>query len=231
MQKAGAGFAGFATWLDQTPAHPDILVMPDPNSVIQLPWRPEVAWVAGEPWMNGEPLAQAPRVVLRKLAEKHAAKNMKLMAGVEPEFHLINADGTRGLRSARYAGEALLRPGRHHAPPRCHRRDLLDHDAARLGPLSERPRGCERPVRDQLELQRRADHRRPARLLQVHGEVDRREARAARHLHAQALHQPHRQRLPRASLGVGQERQDQPLPRRQGRARPVAAGLSTSSAG
>ncbi len=29
MQKAGAGFAGFATWLDQTPAHPDILVMPD----------------------------------------------------------------------------------------------------------------------------------------------------------------------------------------------------------
>src|SRR5688500_20195905 len=27
MQKAGAGFAGFATWLDQTPAHPDILVM------------------------------------------------------------------------------------------------------------------------------------------------------------------------------------------------------------
>ena len=94
MQKAGAGFAGFATWLDQTPAHPDILVMPDPNSVIQLPWRPEVAWVAGEPWMNGEPLAQSPRVVLRKMAEKHAAKNMKLMAGVEPEFHLINADGT-----------------------------------------------------------------------------------------------------------------------------------------
>ncbi len=68
--------------------------MPDPNSVIQLPWRPEVAWVAGEPWMNGEPLAQSPRVVLRKMAEKHASKNMKLMAGVEPEFHLINADGT-----------------------------------------------------------------------------------------------------------------------------------------
>ena len=57
MQKAGAGFAGFATWLDQTPAHPDILVMPDTNAIIPLPWRPEVAWVAGEPWMNGEPLA------------------------------------------------------------------------------------------------------------------------------------------------------------------------------
>ena len=94
MQKAGAGFAGFATWLDQTPAHPDILVMPDTNAIIPLPWRPDVAWVAGEPWMNGEPLAQAPRVVLRKLTEHYAKKNMKLMAGVEPEFHLINADGS-----------------------------------------------------------------------------------------------------------------------------------------
>jgi len=94
MQKAGAGFAGFANWLDQTPAHADILVMPDPDTVIQLPWRPEVAWVAGEPWWNGEPLPQAPRVVLRKLMEGMAAKNLKLMAGVEPEFHLVNADGS-----------------------------------------------------------------------------------------------------------------------------------------
>ena len=94
MQKAGAGFAGFATWLDQTPAHPDILVMPDAATAIQLPWRPDVAWVAGDPWMNGEPLAQAPRVVLRRLTEKYAAKNFTLMAGVEPEFHLINSDGS-----------------------------------------------------------------------------------------------------------------------------------------
>ena len=30
MQKEGAGFAGFATWLDLTPAHPDMLAVPDP---------------------------------------------------------------------------------------------------------------------------------------------------------------------------------------------------------
>ena len=29
MQKDGAGFAGFATWLDLTPAHPDMLAVPD----------------------------------------------------------------------------------------------------------------------------------------------------------------------------------------------------------
>ena len=94
MQKAGAGFAGFATWLDQTPAHPDLLVMPDPNSIIPLPWRPDVAWVAGDPWMDGKPLAQAPRLALKELVAKAAKRNLKLMAGVEPEFHLTNADGS-----------------------------------------------------------------------------------------------------------------------------------------
>jgi len=42
MQKNGAGFAGFATHLDMTPAHPDMFAVPDPESLIQLPWKPEV---------------------------------------------------------------------------------------------------------------------------------------------------------------------------------------------
>jgi len=36
MQKNGAGFAGFAAWLDMTPAHPDMFAIPDPDSLIQL---------------------------------------------------------------------------------------------------------------------------------------------------------------------------------------------------
>ena len=94
MQKSGAGFAGFATWLDMTPAHPDLFVIPDPQSVIPLPWKPGVAWVAGDPWMNGKPVAQAPRLVLKNLMDKAASRGMTFMAGVEPEFHLINADGS-----------------------------------------------------------------------------------------------------------------------------------------
>ena len=31
MAKSGAGFAGFASWLDMTPADPYILAMPDPD--------------------------------------------------------------------------------------------------------------------------------------------------------------------------------------------------------
>src|SRR5688572_32332968 len=91
MQRSGAGFAGFATWLNMTPAHPDLFVMPDATSVLQLPWKPEVAWVAGDPWMDGKPVAQAPRIVLKGLVVKAAMQNFKLMAGVEPAFHLINA--------------------------------------------------------------------------------------------------------------------------------------------
>ena len=60
MEKDGAGFAGFATWLDMTPAHPDLFAMPDPSSLIQLPWKQEVAWVAADPYMDGKQVAQAP---------------------------------------------------------------------------------------------------------------------------------------------------------------------------
>ncbi len=94
MQKSGAGFAGFAAWLDMTPAHPDMFVMPDPSSVIQLPWKPELAWIAGNPWMDDAPVEQAPRNVLQRLMAEAAGDNQVLMTGVEPEFHLIDADGT-----------------------------------------------------------------------------------------------------------------------------------------
>ena len=93
-QDGGAGFAGFAAWLDMTPAHPDMLVMPDADSVIQLPWKPELAWVAGDPWMEGNPVEQAPRVVLKKLVTEASEKGYVLKSGVEPEFHLISEDGT-----------------------------------------------------------------------------------------------------------------------------------------
>ena len=42
MQRDGAGFAGFATWLDMSPADADLFAKPDPESLIQLPWKPEV---------------------------------------------------------------------------------------------------------------------------------------------------------------------------------------------
>ena len=66
MQKDGAGFAGFAAWLDMTPADPDMFAIPDPDSLLQLPWRPEVGWLAADLWMNGKEVEASPRIVLKR---------------------------------------------------------------------------------------------------------------------------------------------------------------------
>jgi glutamine synthetase type III len=94
MQKDGAGFAGFAAWLDMTPAHPDLFGVPDPDSLIQLPWKPEIGWVAADLWMDGKEVEASPRVALKRQLAKAMKQGYRLKTGVECEFHLINADGT-----------------------------------------------------------------------------------------------------------------------------------------
>jgi glutamine synthetase len=93
MQADGAGFAGFAAWLDMTPADPDILAIPDPDSLIQLPWKPDVGWLAADPWMAGKPVEQAPRLVLKRTTAAAATHGLAMQTGVECEFFLISPDG------------------------------------------------------------------------------------------------------------------------------------------
>jgi len=93
MQRDGAGFAGFATWLDMTPAFPDLFAKPDPESLMQLPWKPEVGWLAGDLWMDGKEVEDSPRVMLKRQIAKAAKQGHRLKTGVECEFHLITPDG------------------------------------------------------------------------------------------------------------------------------------------
>ena len=90
----GAGFAGFATWLDMTPADPDMLAMADARSVVQLPWKPEVAWVAGDLVMDGKPVEQAPRRVLQRQIQRAAELGYRVCTGVECEFFVLSPDGS-----------------------------------------------------------------------------------------------------------------------------------------
>ena len=94
MQKEGAGFAGFAAWLDMTPADPDMFGIPDPDSLVQLPWKKEVAWVAADLWMNGKEVEASPRVILKRQIEKAAKRGYRLKTGVECEYFLIMPDGS-----------------------------------------------------------------------------------------------------------------------------------------
>ena len=95
MQEDGAGFAGFATWLDLTPAHPDMLAVPDPDAVIILPWNKEIAWIPGNCVMDGEDVAQAPRNVLRRLIAEAAEEGMHVKTGIEAEFFLLTPAGEK----------------------------------------------------------------------------------------------------------------------------------------
>src|ERR1700761_9298480 len=94
MAKTGAGFAGFATWLDMTPADSDMFVIPDETTLIQLPWRKEVGWFAGNPWMDGKEVAHAPRNVLRRQIEVAKKLGYEMKTGVECEFHLVCPDAS-----------------------------------------------------------------------------------------------------------------------------------------
>jgi glutamate---methylamine ligase len=94
MAEEGAGFAGFATWLDLTPAHPDLMAVPDPASAVQIPWKKDVAWVAARATMEGKLVAQAPRNVLEHVIAEAAKDGLRVRTGVEPEFFILSPDGS-----------------------------------------------------------------------------------------------------------------------------------------
>ncbi len=94
MQKAGAGFAGFAAWLDMTPADPDMFAVPDADSLVQLPWKPEVGWVAADLWMDGREVEASPRIVLKRQLARAAKKGYRMKTGVECEYFLTTPDGS-----------------------------------------------------------------------------------------------------------------------------------------
>ena len=94
MQKNGAGFAGFAAWLDMTPADSDMFSIPDPDSLIQLPWKPEVGWLAGDLAMDGKPVEASPRVALKQQIARAENLGFRMKTGVECEYFLVSADGS-----------------------------------------------------------------------------------------------------------------------------------------
>jgi glutamine synthetase len=93
MQRDGAAFAGFATHLDLTPADPDMFAIPDPASLIQIPWKPEIGWLAADLHLGGEALEHAPRQVLKCQIAAAEANGYRMKTGVEAEFFVLRADG------------------------------------------------------------------------------------------------------------------------------------------
>jgi glutamine synthetase len=94
IQKDGAGFAPFAAWLDYGPDATDMVAIPDTTTLIQLPFQPEMAFVIGDCYMDGEKVKDSPRWVLKDLVAKAAAMPEKYVfkTGIEAEFFLLTPD-------------------------------------------------------------------------------------------------------------------------------------------
>jgi glutamine synthetase len=86
----GAGFAGFAAGeLGQGPHDPDIAAIPDFDSLTILPWRPNIAWLASNITVNGQPWPYCPRTILQRMRETARAQGYVFKCGVEAEFFLV----------------------------------------------------------------------------------------------------------------------------------------------
>jgi glutamine synthetase type III len=123
MAEQGAGFAGFAAWLDLSPADGDVMAIPDPASLTPLPWQSGVGWMAAELTLNGVPMAQCPRRLLRRQLERAEAMGTTLCSGVEAEFFLLSPDGA-----------AIADPADHQEKP-CYDQLALMRHFALIGPL------------------------------------------------------------------------------------------------
>ncbi len=89
----GVGFAGFAAGdLGQGPHDPDIMAIPDFSSLHILPWRREIAWVASNLYVNGQPWPYCPRTILTNMLKKVSDRGYRLMVGMEPEFFLVKRE-------------------------------------------------------------------------------------------------------------------------------------------
>jgi glutamine synthetase len=86
----GAGFAAFANHgFARGPEHPEFLAVPDPDTLLVLPHRPDTA-VAFSTVFDGDDVATCDaRSILARVQATAAARGLLPIAGMEPEFFLL----------------------------------------------------------------------------------------------------------------------------------------------
>ena len=95
----------------------NLLLLPDPDSLVHLPWAPGTAWLRAQAWFaDGTPVPVDPRLVLQRALARLAAAGHGLQCGLEVEFHIyrITTDALDPTAAA-WPGDApqvqLLHPG------------------------------------------------------------------------------------------------------------------------
>jgi glutamine synthetase len=93
MMRGSELFTGAALdGLGQEPSDDELSVRPDLGRIVQLPWKPEIAWAPGYLYYQGEPWPMCSRVVLQRAVDKAAAMGFTFNLGIETEFYLVRRE-------------------------------------------------------------------------------------------------------------------------------------------
>jgi glutamine synthetase len=93
MMRGSELFTGAALdGLGQAPSDDELALLPDPCAVMQLPWRPEVAWAPGCLLYHDEPWPMCSRTVLKRQIDRLARHGLVFNLGVECELFLVKRE-------------------------------------------------------------------------------------------------------------------------------------------
>ena len=195
----GAGFAGFALWgFGMGPDGPDYMAVGDLSTLTPIPWMPGYARLVCNGTVKGKPYPYCSRVALQRQLARLAETRHDDVRRHRARVHVARRGTPSGKLGPFDATDTLDKP--------CYDYKGLSRTSAVLDDITlclrsrghrrlpDRPRGRERPVRGELHLCGCAEVRRQLHVREDGGERDRAQARHDRHLHAQAVLEPHRQR-------------------------------------
>ncbi|CAN8141743.1 Glutamate--methylamine ligase [uncultured Thiomicrorhabdus sp.] len=86
-------YTGYALdGLGQKPNEDEIASVPDLNSAIQLPWQPEMMWMAADNTLHGEPYEINTRVALKKVLAEAEEMGFGFNLGIECELFVLKEE-------------------------------------------------------------------------------------------------------------------------------------------
>ncbi|WP_439544088.1 type III glutamate--ammonia ligase [Hyphomicrobium sp.] len=93
MMRGSELFTGAALdGLGQGPHDDELAVIPDPDAVVQLPWRPNVALIPGQLSYHNQPWPMCSRSILARQVERAAKLGLKFNLGIECEVYVVRKD-------------------------------------------------------------------------------------------------------------------------------------------
>jgi glutamine synthetase len=70
----------------------EVAAVPDPATATVLPWQQELAWMASDLHLHGQPFEACSRTILKRVQAQAAAMGFRFNLGIETEFFVLRRD-------------------------------------------------------------------------------------------------------------------------------------------